>query len=126
MFKCRAAAKVDIEDNISVLNISDIKYFDKASIKINYNDKEIDLDDLNTQEIKEGLNYLVINVVAENTDEREYTFILNKKAIEKNDEIDDIKNVPTGSKITYILIILLLSISVIIYTNKEKIINKKV
>lgn len=116
---------IDIEDNISVLNISDIKYFDKASIKINYNDKEIDLDDLNTQEIKEGLNYLVINVVAENTDEREYTFILNKKAIEKNDEIDDIKNVPTGSKITYILIILLLSISVIIYTNKEKIINKK-
>lgn len=117
---------IDVEDNISVLKISDIKYSDKTTIKFKYNDKEVNPDNLNTQEIKEGLNYLVINVVAENTDEREYTFIINKKIIEK-DNVDDIKNVQTGSKLTYILIALFLSLAVIlIYTNKEKIINKRV
>lgn len=117
---------IDVEDDISVLKISNIKYSDKTTIKFKYNDKEVNPDDLNIQEIKEGLNYLVINVVAENTDEREYTFIINKKIIEK-DNVDDIKNVQTGSKLTYILIALFLSLAVIlIYTNKEKIINKRV
>ena len=117
---------IDVEDDISVLKISDIKYSDKATIKFKYNDKEVNSDDLNIQEIKEGLNYLVINVVAENTEEREYTFIINKKVIEKDNE-EDIKNVQTGSKLIYILIALFLSLAVIlIYTNKEKIINKRV
>ena len=112
---------IDFDNEVKQIKISDIKYSDKATINAIYNNKIIDLSSVDVVVLNEGLNYLVINVVAENEMAREYTFILNRKSFVVD---NNIKNADTSDKTVYvvvgIIVAIVFALGTVVCINKRK------
>ena len=112
---------IDFDNEVKQIKISDIKYSDKATINAIYNNKIIDLSSVDVVVLNEGLNYLVINVVAENEMAREYTFILNRKSFVVD---NNIINADTSDKTVYvvvgIIVAIVFALGTVVCINKRK------
>jgi len=79
---------INVENNISKIDIKVKKDSSKASIKYIYKNKTVK--DLNDLALSEGDNKLEIEVTAENNDKKVYTVIINRKEIVSN-SLKDLK-----------------------------------